>query len=101
MASSRTRARIRVHCIGRRILNHCATREVPSIRFSKSYLPLPFPGCGTLGKAPNLSVPPVKEEGFGDEVGAEDSSLTVGTQVHKYTQEMFTNKTEGLYKALG
>ena len=27
--SSPTRARIRVPCIGRQILNHCATREVP------------------------------------------------------------------------
>ena len=27
--SSRTRARTHVPCIGRRILNHCATREVP------------------------------------------------------------------------
>ena len=27
MGSSRTRARTRVPCIGRRILNHCATRE--------------------------------------------------------------------------
>ena len=27
VASSRTRARTRVSCIGRRILNHCATRE--------------------------------------------------------------------------
>ena len=30
MGSSRTRARTRVPCIGRRILNHCATREVPA-----------------------------------------------------------------------
>ena len=28
MGSSRTRARARVPCIGRRILNHCTTREV-------------------------------------------------------------------------
>ena len=28
VGSSRTRARTRVPCIGRRILNHCATREV-------------------------------------------------------------------------
>ena len=33
MGSSRTRARTRVPCIGRRILNHCATREVLLIRF--------------------------------------------------------------------
>ena len=31
MGSSRTRARTRVPCIGRRILNHCAKREVPNI----------------------------------------------------------------------
>ena len=30
VGSSQTRARTRVPCIGRRILNHCATREVPS-----------------------------------------------------------------------
>ncbi|KAJ8790669.1 hypothetical protein J1605_021267 [Eschrichtius robustus] len=29
VGSSRTRARTRVPYIGRRILNHCATREVP------------------------------------------------------------------------
>ena len=32
MGSSWTRARTRVPCIGRRILNHCATREVPSLK---------------------------------------------------------------------
>ena len=31
--SSRTRDRTRVPCIGRRILNHCATREVPGPSF--------------------------------------------------------------------
>ena len=31
IGSSRTRARTRVPCIGRRILNHCVTREVPHI----------------------------------------------------------------------
>ena len=30
VGSSRTRARTRVPCIGRRILNHCTTREVPN-----------------------------------------------------------------------
>ena len=30
VGSSRTRARTRVPCIGRQILNHCATRGVPS-----------------------------------------------------------------------
>ena len=29
VGSSQTRARTRVFCIGRRILNHCATREAP------------------------------------------------------------------------
>ena len=30
VGSSQTRARTRVPCIGRQILNHCATREAPS-----------------------------------------------------------------------
>ena len=33
VGSSRTRARTRVPCIGRRILNHCAIREVPTFFF--------------------------------------------------------------------
>ena len=33
VGSSRTRARTRVRCIGRRILNHCATRETPDMIF--------------------------------------------------------------------
>ena len=45
----------------------------------KSYLPLPLPDCVTLGKAPNVSVPPVKEERSGEEVGAEVLGLIVGT----------------------
>ena len=36
VGSSRTRARTRVPCIGRQILNHCATREVPKISSSIS-----------------------------------------------------------------
>ena len=32
VGSSQTRARTRVPCIGRRILSHCATREVPVLR---------------------------------------------------------------------
>ena len=36
MGSSRTRARTRVPCIGRRILNHCATKEAPLRNFLKS-----------------------------------------------------------------
>ena len=35
VGSSRTRARTHVPCIGRWILNHCATREVPSQTFRK------------------------------------------------------------------
>ena len=31
VGSSQTRARTRVPCIGRQILNHCATRETPTI----------------------------------------------------------------------
>ena len=33
VGSSQTRARTRVPCIGRQILNHCATREAPLLRF--------------------------------------------------------------------
>ena len=31
VGSSQTRARTRVPCIGRQILNHCATREAPNL----------------------------------------------------------------------
>ena len=33
MGSSQTRARTRVPCIGRQILNHCAIREAPATPF--------------------------------------------------------------------
>ena len=33
VGSSQTRARTRVPCISRQILNHCATREAPSVNF--------------------------------------------------------------------
>ena len=33
VGSSRTRARTRVPCIGKQILNHCTTREVPCLSF--------------------------------------------------------------------
>ena len=36
--SSWTRAQTRVPCIGRRILNHCATREVPILFFLISFM---------------------------------------------------------------
>ena len=50
VGSSRTRARTHVPCIGRRILNHCATREAPqallnSQLFSCLSLPLCFCMC--------------------------------------------------------
>ena len=34
VGSSQTRARTHVPCIGRQILNHCATREAPKIFYS-------------------------------------------------------------------
>ena len=36
VGSSQTRARTRVPCIGRRILNHCTTREAPCVTFEPS-----------------------------------------------------------------
>ncbi|KAJ8779527.1 hypothetical protein J1605_012411 [Eschrichtius robustus] len=38
VGSSQTRARTRVPCIGRQILNHCATREAPSLCIFKRLL---------------------------------------------------------------
>ena len=38
VGSSRTRARTRVPCVGRRILNHCATREAPEVQALIHYL---------------------------------------------------------------
>ena len=38
VGSSQTRARTRVPCIGRQILNHCATREAPSNAFLTNFL---------------------------------------------------------------
>ena len=35
VGSSRTRARTRVPCIGRRILNHCTTWEVPLVLLNR------------------------------------------------------------------
>ena len=37
VGSSRTRARTRVPCIGRQILNHCTTREVLCVRSFKQW----------------------------------------------------------------
>ena len=42
VGSSRTRARTHVPCIGRQILNHCATREVPTVWFSDVSRELPL-----------------------------------------------------------
>ena len=39
VGSSRTRVRTRVPCIGRRILNHCATREAPNLHLIRSQKP--------------------------------------------------------------
>ena len=39
VGSSRTRARTRVPCIGRRILNHCATREARKVVFKSMLSP--------------------------------------------------------------
>ena len=44
VGSSQTRARTRVPCIGRQILNHCATREAPKAYLNKRY-------TGMLGDA--------------------------------------------------
>ena len=38
VGSSQTRARTCVPCIGRQILNHCATREAPNVCFMISFL---------------------------------------------------------------
>ena len=47
---SRTRAQTRVPCVGRQILNHCTTREVPTILF---YLFIFWPHLGAC----RISVP--------------------------------------------
>ena len=47
VGSSRTRARTRVPCVGRRILNHCATREAPLPLF-KPLLSSSFFSCQPL-----------------------------------------------------
>ena len=42
VGSSQTRARTRVPCIGRQILNHCATREAPHMFFLNQFLKLTY-----------------------------------------------------------
>ena len=55
VGSSQTRARTRVPCIGRQILNHCATREVPRSVFQKDNSRTIFesnPSCWSLPRGP-------------------------------------------------
>ena len=47
VGSSQTRALTRVPCIGRQILNHCATREVPQVAL--------LTGTSSLGADATLS----------------------------------------------
>ena len=56
VGSSQTRARTRVPCIGRQILNHCATREAPRF-FKKLKIELPYdPAVPLLGIYPEKTV---------------------------------------------
>ena len=56
VGSSRTRARTRVPCTGRRILNHCATREVPYIILSSvnPYSVLIYQVNTTTSRSPSI-----------------------------------------------
>ena len=97
VGSSRTRARTRVPCIGRRILNHCTTREdlcycflaapplslhpLPSL--ISNCLNLPF---GSQGRSWRLESVPYKQ-GTGDTErlpcpGAPTGSCSVSLRVH-------------------
>ena len=70
MGPSQTRARTRVPCISRQILNHCATREALSYSFLESLLSVSVPSCvpawessagpprASLCSADHLSPPP-------------------------------------------
>ena len=49
VGSSQTRARTRVPCIGRQILNHCATREAPYYLLRKK---ITTEGCSTVFHQP-------------------------------------------------
>ena len=51
VGSSLTRARTRVACIGRRILNHCATREAPQLNFLKAKF-----SCSTYSLHPRVQI---------------------------------------------
>ena len=63
VGSSQTRARTRIHCIGRRILNHCATREARHYDFlqvpCKESVPL-SPLLPEPGKSAEAPTPPFK-----------------------------------------
>ena len=56
VGSSWTRARTYVPCIGRRILNHCATREVPRITCNLKKLPKKSKEA-RANYAPTISLP--------------------------------------------
>ena len=58
VGSSQTRARTHVPCIGRQTLNHCATREAPSLLIFKTFLEI-FALClfHTLFKS--FLIPPI------------------------------------------
>ena len=58
MGSSQTRARTCVPYIGRQILNHCATREIPCPHFSTSS-PAGCPLCTTTAPPDSFSTLPV------------------------------------------
>ena len=71
VGSSGTRAQTRVSCIGRQILNHCATREARASGFVSS-LP-PSRGCEKKRKKKKKEGRKEgrKEEKFGDLLGRE------------------------------
>ena len=63
VGSSQTRARTRVPCIGRQILNHCATREAPVlVNFLHCNL-TPFPSFHTVVFGSHHAQPVHKEWG--------------------------------------
>ena len=69
VGSSQTRARTRDPCIGRQILNHCATREAPRCPFLKAFLnTLPSDFWSHL-ICQNYLIWPTPEEGQSREIG--------------------------------
>ena len=61
VGSSWTRARTRVPCIGRKILNHCATREAPA---KSSYLSSPCTTDSCTTKNASITLPPQTTKSF-------------------------------------